>query len=311
MKNTAIDGQGRWARDLGTFDAALRARGMAEKTRRAYGADVQQLADWAGRQEIDPREVDPRTLRRFAGVLSERRMSRSTIARKLASIRSFYRHLVERGELGASPADLVATPKRDSYLPRVLRADEVTALLDTIPASEPLEQRDRAMFELAYAAGLRAEEIVNLDVGDVDPDGEELRVTGKGGKTRVVPAGEPAWRAIDDYLARARPRLAAADGAGPGGRTEQALFLSRRGRRLSTSDIRRRLQLSTRRAATGAGVSPHTLRHSFATHLLEGGADLRVIQELLGHASISTTQTYTRIESGRLRKAYSRAHPRA
>jgi integrase/recombinase XerC/integrase/recombinase XerD len=311
MKNTAIDGQGRWARDLETFDAALRARGMAEKTRRAYGADVQQLADWAARQEIDPRDVDPRGLRRFAGVLSERRMSRSTIARKLASIRSFYRHLVERGELEASPADLVATPKRDSYLPRVLRADEVTALLDTIPASEPLQQRDRAMFELAYAAGLRAEEIVNLDVGDVDPDGEELRVTGKGGKTRVVPAGEPAWRAIDDYLSRARPRLAAADGAGPGGRTEEALFLSRRGRRLSTSDIRRRLQLSTRRAATGAGVSPHTLRHSFATHLLEGGADLRVIQELLGHASISTTQTYTRIESGRLRKAYSRAHPRA
>src|SRR5204863_5658891 len=135
----------------------------------------------------------PRTLRPFAAVLSDRAMSRSTIARKLASIRSFYRPLVERGELEASPADLVATPKRDSYLPRVLRADEVTALLDAIPASEPLEQRDRAMFELAYAAGLRAEEIVNLDVGDVDPDGEELRVTGKGGKTRVVPAGEPAW----------------------------------------------------------------------------------------------------------------------
>jgi integrase/recombinase XerC/integrase/recombinase XerD len=311
MKNAAIDGQGRWARDLATFDAALLARGMAEKTRRAYGVDLQQLADWAARQDIDSRAIDFRTLRRFAGVLSERGMSRSTIARKLASIRSFYRHLVERGALEANPADLVATPKRDSYLPRVLRADEVSAMLDTIPASEPLERRDRAMFELAYAAGLRAEEIVNLDVGDVDPDAEELRVTGKGGRTRVIPAGEPAWRAIDDYLARGRPRLASADGAGPGGRTEQALFLSRRGRRLSTSDIRRRLRLSTRRVATGAGVSPHTLRHSFATHLLEGGADLRVIQELLGHASISTTQTYTRIESGRLRKAYSRAHPRA
>jgi integrase/recombinase XerC/integrase/recombinase XerD len=315
MKKTPIPEQVRnapaWARDLGTFDAALHARGMAEKTRRAYGADLQQLADWSTRQEIDPRAITPRTLRRFAGVLSERGMSRSTIARKLASIRSFYRHLVERGELAANPADLVATPKRDSYLPRVLRPDEVGSLLESIPGSEPLQLRDRAMFELAYAAGLRAEEVVNLDVADVDPDGEELRVSGKGGKTRVVPAGEPAWRALEAYLARGRPRLAAADGAGPGGRIEQALFLSRNGRRLSTSDVRRRLRLSTQRAAAGAGVSPHTLRHSFATHLLEGGADLRAIQELLGHSSISTTQTYTRIESGRLRKAYARAHPRA
>jgi len=284
---------------------------MAEKTRRAYGVDLQQLADWAAAQVLDSASVDPRTLRRFAGVLSERGLSRSTIARKLASIRSFYRHLVERGELEANPGELVATPKRDSYLPRVLRADEVAALLDSIPGSGPLELRDRAMFELAYAAGLRAEEIVNLDVADVDPDGEELRVSGKGGRTRIVPAGEPAWRAIDAYLSRARPRLAAEQGSGPSGRVEAALFLSRRGRRLSTSDVRRRLRLSTRRAATGAGVSPHTLRHSFATHLLEGGADLRAIQELLGLASISTTQTYARIESGRLRRVYSRAHPRA
>ncbi|MEA2368874.1 MAG: integrase/recombinase XerC [Thermoleophilaceae bacterium] len=311
MKNTPIGQQTRWTKDLGTFDAALRARGMAEKTRRAYGVDLQQLADWAGRQGIEPGAIDHRTLRRFAGVLSERGMSRSTIARKLASIRSFYRHLVERGALAANPADLVATPKRDSYLPRVLRTDEVGSLLDSMPGSQPLQVRDRAMFELAYAAGLRAEEIVNLDVGDADPDAEELRVSGKGGKTRVVPAGEPAWRALEAYVERGRPLLASEDGGGPGGRVEQALFLSRRGRRLSTSDVRRRLRLSTQRAATGAGVSPHTLRHSFATHLLEGGADLRTIQELLGHASISTTQTYTRIESGRLRKAYSKAHPRA
>src|SRR5438067_8474068 len=310
MKNVT-EGQGRWTRELGTFDAALRARGMAEKTRRAYGVDLQQLADWAAAQGLDSASMDPRTLRRFAGVLSERRLSRSTIARKLASIRSFYRHLVERGELEANPADLVATPKRDSYLPRVLRADEVATLLDSIPTSEPLELRDRAMFELAYAAGLRAEEIVNLDVVDVDPDGEELRVSGKGGRTRIVPAGEPSWRAIDAYLTQGRPRLAAEEGGGPSGRVEAALFLSRRGRRLSTSDVRRRLRLSTRRAATGAGVSPHTLRHSFATPLLEGGADLRAIQELLGHASISTTQTYTRVESGRLRRVYSKAHPRA
>jgi integrase/recombinase XerC/integrase/recombinase XerD len=278
---------------------------MAEKTRRAYGADLQQLAEWAAACDLDPAAVDHRALRRFAGVLSERGHSRSSVARKLAAVRSFYRHLLDRGEVDASPADLVSSPKRDSYLPRVLRADEVAAVLDSIPQGDPLAMRDRAMLELAYAAGLRAEEIVLLDVADIDPDGEELRVSGKGGRTRVVPAGEPAWRAVERYVSRGRPRLA--DGA----RDEAALFLSRTGRRLHTSDVRRRLTLCTRRAAAGAGISPHTLRHSFATHLLEGGADLRSIQELLGHASISTTQTYTRVESGRLRRAYARAHPRA
>src|SRR5436309_4030533 len=311
MKNVSTELQATWREDLRAFDRSLKTRGMAEKTRRAYGTDLEQLAEWATANGLDARALTPRTLRRFAGVLSERGISKTSTARKLASIRTFYRHLVERGELEANPADLVATPKRDSYLPRVLRADEVAALLDSIPTADPLELRDRAMFELAYAAGLRAEEIVNLDVSDVDPDGEELRVSGKGGRTRIVPAGEPAWRAIEAYLERARPRLAAADGGGPGGRVEAALFLSRRGRRLSTSDVRRRLAVRVRRMAAGAGVSPHTLRHSFATHLLEGGADLRAIQELLGHASISTTQTYTRVESARLRKEYSRAHPRA
>jgi integrase/recombinase XerC/integrase/recombinase XerD len=213
--------------------------------------------------------------------------------------------MVERGELEGSPADLVSSPKRDHHLPRVLRQDEVAAVLDSIPQSEPLQVRDRAMFELAYAAGLRAEEIVSLDAADMDPDGEELRVSGKGGRTRIVPAGEPAWRAVERYLERARPRLERRAAPDP------ALFLSKTGRRLSTSDVRRRLAVYARRIADGAGVSPHTLRHSFATHLLEGGADLRTIQELLGHASVSTTQTYTRIESKRLRRVYAEAHPRA
>ena len=294
-----------WSRALKGFDGSLRARGMAEKTRRAYGVDLQQLAEWAGAQGLDPPALDHRTLRRFAGVLSERGNSRSTVARKLAAVRAFYRHLLERGEIEGSPADLVSSPKRDQYLPRVLRPDEVAAVLDAIPQSDPLQLRDRAMFEVAYAAGLRAEEIVNLDVTDADPDGEELRVTGKGGRTRVVPAGEPAWRAVERYVERARPRLE--DRARP----DPALFLSKSGRRLGTSDVRRRLAVWTRSVAAGAGVSPHTLRHSFATHLLEGGADLRTIQELLGHASVSTTQTYTRIESKRLRRVYAEAHPRA
>ena len=285
------------------FDAALRTRGLAEKTRHAYGVDLGQLAEWAAAHDLEPKDVGVRELRRFAGVLSEGGAAKSTIARKLAAIRTFYSSLVARGELESSPADLVGSPKRDAYLPRVLKPGEVAELLERIPGSTPLELRDKALFELAYSAGLRAEELVNLDLTSLDPDAEELRVEGKGSKTRVVPAGEPAWRALEAYLTRGRPSLRAAD--------EAALFLSRNGRRLSTSDVRRRLKLQTRAAALHGGVTPHTLRHSFATHLLEGGADLRVIQELLGHASISTTQTYTRVESRRLKVAYAKAHPRA
>ena len=295
-----------WGRALRAFDAALRTRGLGEQTRRAYGADLGQLAAWASAQEIGPEAVDARMLRRFAGVLSERGNSRATVARKLAAFRAFYRVLVERGELEASPADLVASPKRDSDLPTVLSRTEVDQLLDALPVSTPLDLRDRALFELAYASGLRAAELVDLDVESLDRDGEQLRVEGKGAKTRIVPAGEHAWRAIDAYLERARPELAAA-----GDGRDAALFLSRTGRRLATTDVRRRLRAALRHAGVQAAASPHALRHSFATHLLDGGADLRTIQELLGHSSLSTTQTYTRVESKRLRKAYAQAHPRA
>jgi site-specific recombinase XerD len=305
-KTDTASAEGTWGRALAAFDADLRAAGAGEKTRRAYGVDLGQLAEWAATQGMEPADLRPRQLRLFAGVLSERGARKTTVARKLAAVRTFYRMLVQRGELEANPADLVATPKRDSYLPRVLKPGEVAALLERIPAGSPLDLRDRAMLELAYSAGLRAEEIVTLDLEGLDPDAEEVRVEGKGSKTRVVPVGEPAWRALQSYLERGRPALLQ-----PGARAERAAFVSKNGRRLSTSDVRRRLRLSVRRAALESGVSPHTLRHSFATHLLEGGADLRAIQELLGHASISTTQTYTRVESGRLKEAYSRAHPRA
>jgi site-specific recombinase XerD len=305
-KNPDTERDDTWQPALRSFDADLRAQGMAEKTRRAYGVDLGQLAEWAGGHGYAPADLGVRELRRFAGVLSERGAAKSTVGRKLAAIRTFYAHLVDREDLEANPADLISSPKRDSYLPRVLKPGEVAALLDRIPGTSPLELRDRALFELAYSAGLRAEELVTLDVESADPDAEEVRVEGKGAKTRVVPAGEPAWKALAGYLERGRPALAA---AAP--RPDPALFLSKSGRRLSTSDIRRRLRLSVRRAALQGGVSPHTLRHSFATHLLEGGADLRAIQELLGHASISTTQTYTRVESRRLKAAYARAHPRA
>ena len=305
-QKTDIELQPRWATALGTWERWLVARSAAPKTIRAYLSDVTQLAEWAGAHDLAPEDLDHKRLRQFAGVLSERGASKSTIARKLASARSFYRHLVDRGELEASPADLVTSPKRDQYLPRVLKEEDVAALLDSIPASTPLELRDRAIFELAYATGLRAEELTTLDMGDADFDAEELRVHGKGGKERVVPIGEQAWRTLNAYLERGRPLLAREGDTG-----ERAIFLSKSGRRLGTADLRRRLRAWAQRAGMPPGATPHTLRHSFATHLLEGGADLRTIQELLGHSTISTTQTYTRVESRRLRKVYARAHPRA
>ena len=315
-----------WRNTLAAFDRSLRAHGMAEKTRRAYGVDLGEFAAWAARTNVSPQAVGYRLLRQYAARLSAaareggRALSRPTVARKLASIRSFYRYMVERGERNDNPADLVPSPRRPKSLPKALRADQVGQLLDRIPARTPLETRDRALFELAYSCGLRCEELVNLDLDAVDFDAEELRVLGKGSKTRIVPVGEHAQGALERYLATARPSLSSeqvpegeaslsSERESPEG--EPGLFLSNTGRRLSPSDVRRRLQLWLRTAGLAAGISPHVLRHSFATHLLEGGADLRTIQELLGHASLSTTQLYTRVESGRLRRQYARSHPRA
>ncbi len=292
-----------WQRALTALDDDLRRRALADKTRRAYGIDTAQFARWAQAAGLEPCAVEVRAVRRYAASLSEQGHAPASVARKLAALRALFRVQVESGSRPDNPAELVGSPKRAARLPRVLKTEEVAALLDRIGAATPLELRDRAMFELAYASGLRAEELVSLDLEALDFDSELVRVEGKGGRTRLVPAGEHALRALERYLARGRPSLA---GAG----TERALFVSKSGRRLSTSDVRRRLRTWARQAAL-AGAHPHALRHSFATHLLEGGADLRAIQELLGHATISTTQVYTRVESGRLRSAYSRAHPRA
>jgi site-specific recombinase XerD len=306
MKNepTTAQPSESWLRALRLLDADLRRRGMAERTRRAYGIDASQLAVWCTASDLDPADVTPRVLRRYAQVLSERRAGPATTARKLAALRQLYRVLHEHGDVPANPADLVPAPKRTAKLPRVLAPAQIAALLDRIPATTPLELRDRALFELAYACGLRAEELVDLDVTSVSFEDEELRVEGKGSKTRMIPAGEAALRAVSRWLERGRPALQSGDGG-------EALVLSKSGRRLSTSDVRRRLQAWARQAAIQGGISPHALRHSFATHLLDGGADLRSIQELLGHSSVSTTQIYTRVESARLKSAYTRAHPRA
>jgi site-specific recombinase XerD len=293
-----------WRRALAQLADDLRRTIAAERTQRAYAIDTLQFARWCVEHDLGSTTVASRDVRRYIAHLSEHNLSPSTIARKLAAIRALFRSQREHGEIEQSPADLLATPRRGVHLPRVLKASEVARLLESIPASGPLEMRDRALFELAYACGLRAEEIVRLDLADVDYDGEQLRVEGKGGKTRFVPAGEVALRAVRLYLERARPALR-------GESDQSALFLSRSGRRLGTSDIRRRLRAWTARAGVPGAISPHALRHSFATHLLDGGADLRSIQELLGHSSISTTQVYTRVESTRLRSAYAKSHPRA
>jgi integrase/recombinase XerC/integrase/recombinase XerD len=252
--------------------------------------------------------VTAKAVRRYIAHLSEQKLAPATSARKLAALRALFASQREHGHISQNPADLVSTPRRGSHLPRVLSATDAGRLLDGIPASGALELRDRALFELAYACGLRAEELVSLRTADVDHDGEQVRVEGKGRKTRFVPAGEPAMAALRQYLERARTQLVGAGGRGAG---RDALFLSKTGRPLQTSDVRRRLRTWTARAGLPAGYSPHSLRHSFATHLLDGGADLRSIQELLGHASVSSTQIYTRVESARLRSAYARSHPRA
>jgi site-specific recombinase XerD len=293
-----------WEATLLVFRRELERRGSSRHTLRAYGGDLAELAEWATARRKEPGTLAYRDLRGYAAALSERGLARASVARKLAAVRSLHDHLARTGEAPQNPAELLPMPKKASRLPRVLGPDQVAALLDRIPATGPLEVRDRAMLELAYACGLRAEEIVNVDAEAVDFESETLRVTGKGSKTRLVPMGEQAQRALERYLSQARPVLAS---GGP----EPALFLSRRGRRLSPSDVRRRLDRWVREAAVAGHVSPHTLRHSFATHLLEGGADLRSIQELLGHSSVSTTQVYTRVEPGRLRREYARSHPRA
>jgi len=294
----------RWEAALLGFAREQDRRGAAASTKRAYASDLAELAEWATARGTDPGELRYRDLRGFAAMLSGRGLKKSSVGRKLAAVRSFHAHLVDAGHADSNPAELMPTPKREQRLPRTLGRDDVAELLDQIPVKTPLEARDRAMFELAYSCGLRAEEIVSLNLESVEFESENLRVVGKGQKTRLVPIGEPAQRSLRRYLETARHSLT-------GGPRTDALFLSRNGLRLSTSDVRRRLQLWVRELSKHGRVSPHSLRHSFATHLLEGGADLRSIQELLGHSSVSTTQIYTRVEPHTLRAAYQKAHPRA
>jgi site-specific recombinase XerD len=293
-----------WPKARELYEGDLRASGAAARTIKAYRRDLDGLVEWCGPFDYMPGDIGHRELRRYAASLSSGGGAPSTVARKLAAIRGLFGYLLRTGRVSQNPADLISAPKAASKLPQVLTVDQMESLLDRVPARTPLEIRDRAMLELAYSCGLRSEEVISVQIDSIDFESEQIDIVGKGSRHRRLPMGEPAQRAVELYLVKARPVLVSDP-------SEKALFLSRNGRRLSPSDVARRLSIWVREAATAGGISPHALRHSFATHLLEGGADLRTIQELLGHSSISTTQVYTHLDSARLRDVYAGSHPRA
>ena len=259
-----------------------------------------------------PSAIDHPTIRAYLAYLHERGAARATVSRKLASLRSFFRHLVREGKLSRSPAALVATPKLEKRIPHPMTEDEVESLLDSAFGKGPRDRRDRAILEILYATGIRVGELVGVDLGDLEieraTDEGMLRVLGKGRKERLVPIGSKGIVALRSYLP-ARGDLACGKAAPAADR--DALFLNARGGRLTDRSVRRILARRLLLAAMTVKVSPHTLRHSFATHMLNAGADLRSIQELLGHASLSTTQKYTAVSTRRLLEVYDRAHPRS
>jgi site-specific recombinase XerD len=272
------------------IDRFLESPTFSEATRRAYRVDVREFAAWLDRRGTGLQEVDVRALADYAAELGRarpRKLAPATIARKLAAVRAFLRHALGKERV----PDASFAPRRPLRLPDAPRPQEVDRELEALEGEGPLAMRNRTLVELVYSAGLRSQEAVDLDLADVDFDQELVHVRGKGGKERVVPLGEEASHRLAVYLREARPELARG--------AENALFLSARGRRLDTSTLRRLLP------------HPHRLRHAFATHLLEGGADLRTIQELLGHSSLSTTQMYSHVDAKRLRKVYDRSHPRS
>lgn len=287
-------------------------RNLSRGTLSAYRSDLGQLAEFArralGREEISPGMIDGAVVRRFLSDLMARGRSRRSIERKLSTIRVFFRYLVEEGVVEANPAAALRGPRRGRTLPTFLSEEAAARVVEAASGTDVLSGRDRAILEVLYGGGVRAGELVALDVGDLDLPKGLVRVWGKGGKERVVPVGRAACGALRRYLAL-RPELA--EGPGGTGKDEPALFLSRRGRRLTTRSIQRLVKKYLMIAVGQTDASPHTLRHSFATHLLDRGADIRAVKELLGHESLSTTQVYTHLTTDRIKRAYRQAHPRA
>ncbi len=279
-------------------------RNVSEHTRNAYRRDLQEFKSFLESifklVDLDRlKQIDRIVLRRYLAELHKKNR-KSTIARKLSAIRTFFRYLVREGLLAANPGDLVSTPRQEKYLPTTLSVDETFALIDNINKSDRLSLRDRAILELLYSCGLRISELTGLDVGKVDFEQELVRVTGKGDKERIVPVGQHALKALRAYLE---------ERGMPG--DQDPMFLNRLGGRLTPRSIQRHLKKHLLQAGLLKDATPHALRHSFATHLLDGGADLRAIQELLGHASLSTTQKYTQVSTDQLISVYDKAHPRS
>ena len=295
------------ARASAAFLRACKAeRDLSPHTLDAYARDLLQFEKWGERLGVTSVPAIDRTLlRRYVANLGERRYSRRTIARKLSAVRSFLRWCVLHGYLESDPAQDLAIPKLDKPLPRVLKEADAIRLCELPPDDDPVGVRDRAILELLYGSGIRVAELCALDVDDLDLRVGTVMVMGKGRKERQVPLSEPAIRAVDRYVKEARARLMH-EGRSPGA----ALLLNARGSRLGVRSVRALLERYLK-AEGVAPVGPHALRHSFATHLLDGGADLRAVQELLGHATLATTQIYTHVSTERLKAVYERSHPRA
>jgi integrase/recombinase XerD len=287
-------------------------RGLADNTLAAYRRDLERYVGFLGARRIeDLADVDAKTIRAFIASVSASTHGpdgepyrATTVSRMLSTVRTFHRFAVREGLVTDDPTAGVVRPRLPRALPHPLTVEEVTAIVEAPGDATPVATRDRAILELLYGAGLRISELVGLDVDDLDLDDAAVRVLGKGSKERLVPIGRIARDAVAAYLTRGRPALAT-------GRSRAALFLNTRGGRLTRQSCSRLLDAHRTRAGITRVVTPHDLRHSFATHLLEGGADVRVVQELLGHASVATTQVYTLVTTEHLRAAYYTAHPRA
>jgi integrase/recombinase XerC len=286
---------------IADFMAYLRnERNVSPNTERNYLSDLEQFADFLGGRELS--DVDHRILRSFIGRLVTLKVKKSSIARKLSAVRSFYRYLNKKGFITGNPARLVATPRREKRLPVVLTADDALRLL-SVPGRQNDDNtalRDRAVLETLYSTGIRAAELVGMNRDDINRDDRLIRIRGKGRKERIVPIGRTALGSLDAYVAKKKE-----------GAENPAVFTGRAGNRLTVRTVQRILENSRKKLGLAQKASPHTLRHSFATHLLEAGADLRAIQELLGHASLSTTQRYTHVNLDSLMEVYDKAHPRA